>query len=84
MVLQDKTGHAQELYQLFSEYPEELLQEVFSSMRSDGIVTKIKAPVSNTHNTTCIMKVKTETCSRPVMIGNNILIIFINDGGEED
>ncbi len=48
MLLVDKTGHAHELYQLFSQYSEELLLAVFTSMKNDGIVSKIKPNVSIT------------------------------------
>ncbi len=53
MLLQDKTGHAHELYQLFSQYSEDLLLAVFTTMKNDGIVTKVKPHVS-THLWTCI------------------------------
>ena len=45
MLLPDKSSHAHTLYQLFSQYPEELLLAVFTSMKNDGIVTKIKQQV---------------------------------------
>ena len=42
MLLNDKTGRDHELYQLFSQYPENLLLEVFNCMKNDGIITRIK------------------------------------------
>jgi hypothetical protein len=42
MMLSDKTGRAHELYQLFSQYPENVLVSVFSDMKDAGIITKIK------------------------------------------
>ena len=47
MLLNDKTGRDHELYQLFSQYPESLLLEVFSAMKEDGIITRIKKVRSN-------------------------------------
>ena len=45
MMLNDKIGRAWELYQLFTQYPEDLLKAVFNQMRTDGIVTKIKVVI---------------------------------------
>ena len=42
MLLNDKMGRAHELYQLYNQYPEELLFEVFTSMKNAGIITKVK------------------------------------------
>lgn len=42
MVLSDKMGRAHELYQLYNQYPEDLLFEVFNNMKNVGIITKVK------------------------------------------
>ena len=42
MLVRDKMGRAHELYQLFNQYPEELLLQVFSAMKDNHIITKIK------------------------------------------
>ena len=42
ILLDDKTCRAHELYHLFSQYPENLVNSVFTSMKNDRIVTKIK------------------------------------------
>ena len=40
--LHDKTGRAHITYKVLRQYPEELIQKVFESMRQDSIITKIK------------------------------------------
>ena len=42
MLLSDKTSRAPELFQLFSQYPENLLNSVLNFMKEEHIITKIK------------------------------------------
>jgi len=42
MVLTDKTGRRHELYNVLKLYPDRVLESAFTSMKHDGIITRIK------------------------------------------
>ena len=42
MLLSDKANYLYQLYQVLQQYPESLLVRVFTTMKEDGMVAKIK------------------------------------------
>ncbi|XP_014767991.1 general transcription factor 3C polypeptide 1 [Octopus bimaculoides] len=43
--LNDKQGRAHEMFRLFNQYPESLMNEVFAQMQSDRMITRVKRKV---------------------------------------
>ena len=64
MLLNDKIGRAHELYQLYNQYPEELLFEVFTNMKNAGIITKVKKVCTGTMIYTFVAIAEVEIISR--------------------